>query len=321
MVSPRSESAELSRSLAWSPPWNEGKEEGVTGGKRLRAESEKPTPGAGHPLGVAVRHVVWIGGAPVSGKTSIATRIGRRHGLRWYGADMRTWDHRDRAIAAGVAAAIRWEEMTPEERWEKTTPAEKRVLSLHRERGPMVVDDLRALPRSPLVLAEGSTLPAAAAPRDPARAVWLIPTREFHRTLLARRRLSPGVREAYLAVTETIEREAGEHAAPILVVDGSRGIDATVAEVEDRFARTLAEGPVAKTLAERRALLRDANEAIVVQVRGYHARPWAEGDADAHVRSFLCECGDRLCDASVDVPVARAAASPVLARGHTPARS
>lgn len=265
-----------------------------------------------------MRHVLWIGGAPVSGKTSIATRIARRHGLRWYGADTRTWEHRDRAIAAGVAAAIRWEEMTPEERWEKTTPAEKLDMSLHRERGPMVVDDLRALPRSPLVLAEGSTLPAAAALRDPARAVWLIPTREFHRTLLDERRLSPGVREAYLAVAATIEREAMAHAAPILVVDGSRGIDVTVAEIEERFLRALAEGPVAKTRAERRVLLREANEAIVAQVGGYHARPWAEGDADTHVRSFLCECGDRLCDASVDVLVARAAASPVLARGHMP---
>ena len=39
--------------------------------------------------------------------------------------------------------------------------------------------------------------------------------------------------------------------------------------------------------AERRALLREANAAIVAQVRGYYARPWAEGDAESVVREAL----------------------------------
>jgi hypothetical protein len=52
-------------------------------------------------------------------------------------------------------------------------------LSLHAARGPMVLDDLRALPDSPLVVAEGSTLPAQAVSSGIAsrsRAVWLLPT-------------------------------------------------------------------------------------------------------------------------------------------------
>jgi hypothetical protein len=98
-------------------------------------------------------------------------------------------------------------------------------------------------------------------------------------------------------------------------VDGSCGIDEMVAAVEERFADTLAAGPRAETLAERRALLRHANAAIAAQVRGYFARPWADGDADATVREFLCECGDPDCGANVPLPVA-AAAEPVLAAGH-----
>jgi hypothetical protein len=101
-----------------------------------------------------LRHVLWIGGPPGTGKSSVATRIARRYGLRWYNTDTRTWQHRDRALRAGNAAARRWEAMTPEQRWVGSTPHEMLEGSLHRKRGPMVIDDLRALPHSPLVVAE-----------------------------------------------------------------------------------------------------------------------------------------------------------------------
>ena len=279
------------------------------GGHGRGAAARAPAVGS-----LPMQHVLWIGGPPASGKTTIATRIARRHGLRWYNADTRTWAHRDRAIAEGSAAAIRWEALTRQER-ATLPPAEMSELSLHRERGPMVADDLRALPRSPLVVAEGTVLPAAAAP-DRSRALWLLPTPEFQRARLEERGLSDGARAFYLLLAETIEREAREHDVPILAVGSERGIAATVAAVERHFEAALAEGPRAKTVAERRALLREANEAVVAQLRGYYARPWADGDAEAVVRTFLCECGDRTCETSVDVQVGAAAAVPVLAAEH-----
>jgi hypothetical protein len=98
--------------------------------------------------------VLWIGGPPGGGKSSVATRIARRHGLRWYGADTRTWRHRDRALRAGSEAARRWEAMTPEQLWVR------------------------------------STLPAwalSSGVADRSRAVWLLPTRRFQRATLADR--------------------------------------------------------------------------------------------------------------------------------------
>lgn len=204
--------------------------------------------------------------------------------------------------------------MTPDERW-MVSPAELLEMSLHRKRGPMVVDDLRALPRAPLVVAEGSTLPAGGV-QDRSRAAWLLPTPELQRERMARRKLSEAQRNLRLLLTQTIESEARAHDVPIVLVDVTHSIDATVAAVERLFADALAVGPRAATKTERRALLREANEAIVAQLRGYYGRPWADGEADDVTRTFLCECGEPSCDVSVDVPVGVAAAAPVLAAEH-----
>jgi hypothetical protein len=269
-----------------------------------------------------LRHVLWIGGGSGAGKTTIARRIARRHGLRRYNADARTWAHRDRAIAAGHPAALRWEAMTPEERWVRARPSEQLELSLHAERGPMLVDDLRRLPSAPLVVAEGTTVSptvASSGVADRSRAVWLLPTPEFMRARFDERGPRPSD-ALYRLVGLEIEREARAHAVPILVVDGSRGIEAMAAAVEELFASALAEGPRAETAAERRALLREANEAVVSQCLAYLARPWAGGDPETMVRSFVCECDDPECDVAVDLAVAAferaAAVGPVVAAGH-----
>jgi hypothetical protein len=265
-----------------------------------------------------LKHVLWIGGPPSSGKTTIALRIARRHGLRWYGADTRTWSHRERALRAGHAAARRWEALVPEERW-TAPPNELLELSLHRERAPMVVDDLRGLPSSPLIVAEGSPLApnvVASGIADPRRAVWLLPTEEFHQAQLERRKLEPGPHRLYRLLADEIEREASESGAPTLAVDGSKGVDEMADVVEKQFAEALAAGPRAQSRAERRALLREVNEAIAAQVSAYYAQPWAEGDAAAIVRTFVCECGDSGCEASVDLAVGAVAGAPVLAPGH-----
>jgi hypothetical protein len=179
----------------------------------------------------------------------------------------------------------------------------------------MIVDDLRQLPTSPLIVAEGTTVSASAV-GDRARAVWLIASPEFQRAQLDQRGLEPGPTTLYVLLSAEIERQAREHRMPVLTVDASRGIGDVLAAVEELFADVLAEGPRAKTRVERRALLREANVAIVAQVRGYYARPWADGDPNEVVRTFLCECGDPSCDLSVDVRVGEAAAGPVLAAGH-----
>ena len=159
----------------------------------------------------------------------------------------------------------------------------------------MVVDDLHATPTAPMVLAEGSTLPAAAVP-DPSRALWLLPSAAFQAAQLASRPIPDGHRRLYLRLREVIELEAREREVPTLVIDGRQSVDHVVTTVEERFAGSLAAGPRATAVADRQTLLREANQAVVDQVRAYFARPWADGDAETVVHPFLCECGAPGCD-------------------------
>ncbi len=110
--------------------------------------------------------------------------IARWHGLRCYNADAHMWEHRDRAIEASHPDAIRWKAMPSEERW-SAPPAEMLAMCLHHERGPMIVEDLLALPASPLTIAEGTpvTPPVAGAG---SRAVCLLPSAEVERKLSPR---------------------------------------------------------------------------------------------------------------------------------------
>ena len=261
--------------------------------------------------------LVLIAGPPAAGKTTVARRVARRHGFRLYSADTRTWRHRDRALAGGSAAAWRWEARSPAERWHQ--PVEELVAtSLHRERGAMVLDDLRALPERPLTIAEGSVIPADAVA---AGVVWLLPTPEFQEEQLAARATAPGPAALYRRLRELAERDARTHGLSVLPVDGSIGVDELVRRVERLLESPLALAPRAESPSERRALLREVNEALVEQLRDFYARPWANGVADEVRRLFVCECGDPGCEQEVETTVGRAADGPVLAGDCDPGRA
>lgn len=191
----------------------------------------------------SLRHVLWIGGATDSGKTSVADALGERHGLQVYHYDLYDREsfpgHWARATSEDQPAmtATRvgdwnwmWVDTTPDElvqRWRETTP----------ERFALTLEDLRALPAHPPILTEGyGFTPELVAPllASPHQAIWLVSTEEFKRATYERRGKGAfaGTRdptrarrnhiERDLLLAELIRQEAQQRKLTILQIDGGR---------------------------------------------------------------------------------------------------
>ena len=173
-----------------------------------------------------------------------------------------------------------------------------------------MLEDIPALPDSPLVVAEGTPLfPWLVADRvaGPGHAVWLVPTPGFQRARLLERpriafeRTSDAERafenrvRREIAVGELIERDARERGFRVISVDGSRGVHEVAAQVEEVFGEAFAAGPRAATPAERFELRRRHNRQVHRQVSAYFSRVPGAGDPAASPVPFGCECGASGC--------------------------
>ena len=255
--------------------------------------------------------MLWVGGVAGAGKTTVARRLARRHGLRRYNPDAQTWNHLAKALAKGNPAAQRFAGMSPAER------ASAAPEDIDYGRDPMILSDLRSLPAAPLVVAE--VIPPEPGIPSAGQAVSLMTSQEVQRDRLEQRH-PDGIPRRYLrswqATNEKLQR-AGTH---VIVVD-DLSLDDTVAAVERFFARRIEEGPTARSPEERRSLLRYANQAVLDQCRGW-ARHTIGGDISNTVLDFDCECAQVQCTVLVQLGVADASAAMVqdspaiLATGH-----
>jgi dephospho-CoA kinase len=267
-------------------------------------------------------HVLWIGGGCASGKTTIARWLAHRHDLGVYNSDAHTWEHHDRSLAECDAGATRWEALSPDERWLSMEPAEMAQFSLemNAERFRQMVDDVRALPRSPLVVMEGTPLlpwlvEDYLASRE--SAVWLIPSPEFQQARLRERPTTTwdDTSDPASALANRIERErrvadlieqaAQERGFTTLEVDETRDLATMKLAVEEALAPALGRGPRMGTPEERRATRRAENEAVLRQVQTYLEREPAAGTAESFACPFSCECGLSGCSAQLTVSIAQ----------------
>ena len=135
--------------------------------------------------GADLQHVRWIGGGSGAGKSTVARKLAADHGLRLYHTEPFS-RYVGRADAGATPLLQEFMAMDMDERWVNRSPAVM-LETFHGFQGEgfdLVLEDLRAMPPDPPVLAEGfSLLPRLVAPllSGPRQAVWLLPTPEFRR--------------------------------------------------------------------------------------------------------------------------------------------
>jgi hypothetical protein len=206
-------------------------------------------------------HVLWIGGGTDAGKTTVAEAIVERHSLQYYNFDRHERSHIVRRIAAGDYRGRKHPyEMTPDELWVDQHPAQMAgdLIRGWSRRAEIAVDDLLAMPKAPLIVAEGpGFFPEVVQPllSSPHQAIWFVPEPWFKRKI-AIQRGKPSVRHQTrdaqrateniiardLLVAQHVREEATARRLRLIEVDGAQSIDELVALVEQHFAPFLQTG-------------------------------------------------------------------------------
>ncbi len=214
----------------------------------------------------SLAHILWIGGSPCSGKSTISHAIARIYVFVDYHADAFERHHFARRVAAGDAEAIAFLRMNMDQRWLQRSVEElsRETIVSWTNRFPYVIADLLALPKENLIVAEGNFFPASVAPylSSPHQAIWLTPTDAFcdharrrKQAELVRRQKRQGVydegsnpeqrlrnlieRDKRLA--SYVKQQAEALSLPIYEVDGSRSIEDMTELVERHFDPFLTE--------------------------------------------------------------------------------
>jgi hypothetical protein len=201
-------------------------------------------------------HVLWLGGPPDAGKTSVANQLAEWHGLQVYHFDRHEPAHMARADATSKPAlwAARPENMKPQQRWLGSSHSEMahQAIESWSERFEFACEDLLAMPQSPPIIAEGpGFFPdlVLMVIDDPAQAAYLVPTEDFRDTSL-RRRNKPGDRDQTTDPVQAIDnllardsyiaahvRDRAEALGLTLIdVDGTRTIEEIASQLEEQWS-------------------------------------------------------------------------------------
>jgi len=206
-------------------------------------------------------HVLWIGGGPQAGKTTLSRLLAGKWDLKIYNIDwhaVRDHELRPRPLV------VPFQRMSMDERWALPYPDElaARSIAIWEEGIALVLDDLLGLPNSRTIVAEGpGAFPWCVAPllSSPRQAIFLVPTPE-RRDVVATRRWGrrqrerfPGIVERERALTNIRARDALLDARIMSScvdlglrcerLDGSLDLDASLALVEDHFRDHLPATP------------------------------------------------------------------------------
>jgi 2-phosphoglycerate kinase len=202
-------------------------------------------------VGRSLANVVWIGGSPCAGKSSIADAIAREQGWIVYRCDDEVERHA--RLADPVRQPILWRlnRLSGDDLWMR--PLDQQVeeeFAYYRDEFAFICEDLERLPSDRTVIAEGAALlPELIEPKavEQGRAIWIVPAPEFQREHYARRDWTTGTLSACsnpaaawenwmerdVRFARRVEADAAARNFPVLVVDGVKSLTENIANVRD----------------------------------------------------------------------------------------
>ena len=212
-------------------------------------------------LRAALSHVLWIGGGPQAGKTTLARLLAGKWDLKIYNLDWHAVRDHELRTTPAIAA---FQAQSMDERWALPEVRDllTRAIAFWETNFELVLDDLAALPRERVIVAEGPrALPWCVAPAitSPRQAIFLVPTPEW-REAAAERRWGPGQLERFPGIVDRERALAKLRERDALLderiiascrelglrherVDGTRDLDASLAVLEEQFAPYLPTVP------------------------------------------------------------------------------
>jgi 2-phosphoglycerate kinase len=205
--------------------------------------------------GTELDQVLWMGGSPCSGKSSISRLLEQRYELQVYHVDDALREHHlGRLTPTRYPILYKWHTMPWDELWMQSQERLfSEVIAAYSEHFELILEDLLSMPRSATILAEGTAiLPNLvwSLHPDPRRALWVVPSEEFQRTHYPNR--GPWVQmilgeckdpgqalqnwmDRDVAFSRWVESKTEELGLALLQVDGTHTIAENAAYVERHF--------------------------------------------------------------------------------------
>jgi hypothetical protein len=202
-------------------------------------------------------HVLWIGGGPCAGKTTLSRLLAGKYDFRIYNLD---WHYAREDRFRGGPAARWWDAHTMDERWVDITADEllERSTASWNERFPKAIDELLTLPASRPIIAEGpGAFPWLVGPvlREPSQAIFLVPDLSLRDRVVAERERGGGAvayrqthdperaranhRERDRRLCLRIEESCRDLGLRLVSIAELGDLDARIALVEEHFRRYL----------------------------------------------------------------------------------
>jgi 2-phosphoglycerate kinase len=200
----------------------------------------------------ALSHVLWIGGATDTGKTTISRIIAERYGVQVYNYDRHDLPQIKR-LAQTHANYRAFLAGSLDDNWVHPEPEDllQRVVRGFQDRFPLVVKDLLDLPKEPMIVAEGfGFTPELLSPvlSSKHQAIWLVPTKDFKRASMERRnkpsfkdevsdpeRATRNVFMRDMLLAKRVRAQAQSRGLTVYEIDGSRSVEEMATLIEQHF--------------------------------------------------------------------------------------